>query len=110
MHELFWAGDEDELQSPQADVGDGEDVVVAHVGASGLSCVALKVFAFIPPNLLSRHHEHHNPKDKDHGEPHASEYSGVLVDPTDEGFQCRPVHNRAVLVEPGKGGLSLKMF
>ena len=36
-HHERGAGDEDELQGPQADVGDGEDAVVADVGAAGLA-------------------------------------------------------------------------
>ena len=30
------AGDEDQLQGPQTDVGDGEDAVIAHVGTARL--------------------------------------------------------------------------
>ena len=35
-HHEGGAGDEDELQSPQPDVGDGEDAVIAHVGTARL--------------------------------------------------------------------------
>ncbi|KAG9268949.1 hypothetical protein AMEX_G17983, partial [Astyanax mexicanus] len=75
---------EDELQGPQADVGDGEDAVVADIGAAGLSGVAHKVFVLVAPNALRRHHEHQHPEDEHHGQPDASEHSGVLVDPTQE--------------------------
>jgi len=86
-------GDEDELQGPQADVGDGEDVVVAHVDAARLDRVTHKVLVLVAPHPLRRHHEHHHPEDEDYREPHAAEPGGVLVDPTDEGLQSRPVHD-----------------
>lgn len=81
-----WAGDEDELQGPQANVGDGEDAVVAHVVAAWLSRVADEVLALITPHPLGRHHEHHHPEDKDHGQPDPSKDSGVFVDTTEEGL------------------------
>ncbi|KAJ0054855.1 hypothetical protein NL108_006314, partial [Boleophthalmus pectinirostris] len=86
------AGDEDELQSPQADVGDGEDVVIAHVVTPRLCSITHKVFALIPPYPLSRYHKHHHSEDENHRQPHSPKDCGVLVDPTDEGLQCRPVH------------------
>uniref|UniRef100_A0A667X084 Uncharacterized protein n=1 Tax=Myripristis murdjan TaxID=586833 RepID=A0A667X084_9TELE len=91
-HHQRRAGDEDELQGPQADVGDGEDVVVADVVAAGLGRVAHKVLALVPPHPLGRNHEHHHPENEDHGEPDAAEYGGVFVDPAEQGLQCRPVH------------------
>uniref|UniRef100_A0A8C5ET25 Uncharacterized protein n=1 Tax=Gouania willdenowi TaxID=441366 RepID=A0A8C5ET25_GOUWI len=66
--------DEDELKCPQADVGNWEDLVIAHIGATRLGGVADKVFAFVAPHPLGRHHEHHHAKDEDHGEPDSSEY------------------------------------
>ncbi len=86
-HHQRRTGDEDELQGPQADVGDGEDVVVAHVIAARLCRVAHKVLAVIAPHSLGRHHEHHHPEDEDHGEPDSAEHGGVLVDPTEECLQ-----------------------
>lgn len=83
-HHQRRAGDEDELQCPQADVGDGEDVVVAHVVAARLERVADKVLALIAPHSLGRHHEHHYAEDEDHRQPDAAEHGGVLVDPTEE--------------------------
>uniref|UniRef100_A0A3P8TSU2 Uncharacterized protein n=1 Tax=Amphiprion percula TaxID=161767 RepID=A0A3P8TSU2_AMPPE len=87
------AGDEDELQGPQADVGDGEDAVVAHVVAARLGSVADKVFALITPHSLGRHHEHHHPEDEHHREPDPTEDGGVFVDPAEERLKCRPVHD-----------------
>lgn len=57
-HHQRRTGDEDELQGPQADVGDGEDVVVAHVSAAWLGRVADKVLDFVAPHWLGRDHEH----------------------------------------------------
>uniref|UniRef100_A0A3Q3VZL1 Uncharacterized protein n=1 Tax=Mola mola TaxID=94237 RepID=A0A3Q3VZL1_MOLML len=92
MHSERWTGDEDELQGPQADVGDGEDEVVAHIFAAWLGCVAVEVLAVVAPHSLGCHHKHHYPEDEDHGQPDAAKHSGVLVDSTEERLQCRPVH------------------
>ena len=91
-HHQRRASDKDKLQGPQADVGNGEDGVIAHVGAARLGRVAHKVLVLVAPHSLGRYHEHHHPEDKDHGEPDAAEHSGVFVDPADERLQSRPVH------------------
>ncbi|CAG5890162.1 unnamed protein product [Menidia menidia] len=106
-HHQRGAGDEDELQGPQADVGDGEDVVVAHVGAAWLLGVADKVFVLISPHPLSRHHKHHHPEDENHGEPHSAENGGVLVDPTEECLQSTPVHDGCLKREDVSEGARL---
>uniref|UniRef100_A0A3B5AEY3 Uncharacterized protein n=1 Tax=Stegastes partitus TaxID=144197 RepID=A0A3B5AEY3_9TELE len=86
------ASDEDELQGPQADVGDGEEVVVADIGAAGLLCVAVKVLLLVTPNSLRCHHVHHHPEHKHHGQPYPPERCGVFVHPTEEGLEGLPVH------------------
>lgn len=103
-HHQRRAGDEDELQGPQTDVRDGEDVVVAHVDAARLGRVADKVLALIAPHSLGRHHENHHPEDEDHGEPDTAEHSGVLVNPAEECLQCRPIHDCWRRGRGGDGG------
>ncbi len=92
-HQERWAGDEDELQCPQPDMGDGEKVIIADVVAPRLGCVAFEVFLFVAPHLLSRHHKHHDPKEEDDGEPHSAEGCGVLVHPAEEALEESPVHD-----------------
>lgn len=98
------ARDEDELQGPQTDVGDGEDVVKAHVVAARLECVADKVFGVFSPHALSCHHEHHHPEDKNHGEPDLSERGGILVDSAEEPLQSSPVHDCCLGGRGAEGG------
>lgn len=102
-------GDEDELQRPQADVGDGEDVVIAHVAAARLGRVADKVFVVVPPHSLGCHHKHHYPEDENHGQPDTAKHSGVLVNPTEECLQCRPVHRCCLRVGGGDGGSGMRL-
>uniref|UniRef100_A0A8C3P9N7 Uncharacterized protein n=1 Tax=Chrysemys picta bellii TaxID=8478 RepID=A0A8C3P9N7_CHRPI len=91
-HQQGGAGDEDELQGPEADVGDGEVVVVADVGAARLLGVAVKVLLLVPPHALRRHHVDQHPEDEDHGEPDAPEGRGVFVHPAQQALQRLPVH------------------
>lgn len=91
-HHKRWAGDEDELQGPQADVGDGEEVVVADVGAAGLLGVAVKVLLLVAPHSLRRHHVHHDPEHEHHRQPYPPERRRVFVHPTEEGLEGLPVH------------------
>lgn len=91
-HHERGARDEDELQGPQADVGDGEEVVVADVGAARLLGVAVEVLLLVAPNPLGRHHVHHHPEHEHHRQPHAPERRGVLVHSAQEGLEGLPVH------------------
>lgn len=86
------AGDEDQLEGPQANVGDGKEVVVADVGATWLEGVALEVALIVAPDPLGRHHEHQHPEDEDHREPNAPEGGGVLVDTAEKTLEKLPIH------------------
>uniref|UniRef100_A0A8C8RAI0 Uncharacterized protein n=1 Tax=Pelusios castaneus TaxID=367368 RepID=A0A8C8RAI0_9SAUR len=103
-HQQGGAGDEDELQGPEADVGNWEEVVKADIGASGLACVAVKVFVIIAPHPLGCHHIDQHPEDEDQGEPDAPEGCGVLVHPAQEPFKYRPVHGPRFLLSALGGG------
>ncbi|PWA15420.1 hypothetical protein CCH79_00008403 [Gambusia affinis] len=83
-----WAGDEDELQGPQADVGDGEDMVIADVGAAWLLSVAVEVFGFVAPHPLNCYHKHQDPEDEHHRKPDAAKRRGSdEVDAVDPEFK-----------------------
>uniref|UniRef100_A0A3Q2DLX8 Uncharacterized protein n=1 Tax=Cyprinodon variegatus TaxID=28743 RepID=A0A3Q2DLX8_CYPVA len=60
-----WACDKNELQ-----------VVVTNIDTAWLGSVADKVFVFVPPDTLSRHHKHHDPEDEHHREPDPAKGSG----------------------------------
>lgn len=81
-------------------MGNGEIAVVANVGATRLPCVADEILALVTPHPLGGHHEDHDAEDEHHGEPDAAKGSGVLVDPTDEALQCRPVHAGLMSAHP----------
>lgn len=85
-------GDEDELQSPQSDVGNGEEEVVADVRAARLLGVAVKVLLLIAPNSLGCYNINHHSEHKNHRKPYPAECGGVFVHPTEKGLKSLPVH------------------
>uniref|UniRef100_A0A8C8AQ95 Uncharacterized protein n=1 Tax=Otus sunia TaxID=257818 RepID=A0A8C8AQ95_9STRI len=91
-HSEGWRGDKDELQGPQTDVGDGEEVVIADAVAAGLLRVAGEGGFLVPPDALSCHHQHHYPEDEDDGEPDAPDGGGVAVHPAQHCVEAGPVH------------------
>lgn len=91
-HEEGRAGDEDQLQGPEARVGDGVVVVVAHVVTAGLPGVAVEVLLLVAPDLLAGHQEDQEPENEDDGEPDAAERCGVFVHPAEEALEEGPVH------------------
>lgn len=96
-HQERGAGDKNELQSPQADMGNREEMVKADIVAARLCCVACKVLLLISPHLLGCHNKDHHPKEKDDGQPHTPESCGILVDSTEKALEECPVHDEVDL-------------
>lgn len=65
-HHEWRASDENKLEGPKANVGDGEEVIITDVGATRLTGVAVEVPLLVAPDSLSSHHEDQHPENKDH--------------------------------------------
>lgn len=91
-HQQSRGGHQDELQRPQADVGDGEEVVIADAVAAGLLSVAGEARLLVPPNALGSDHQHQDAENKEDREPDATDASGVSVYTADDSIKRCPVH------------------
>uniref|UniRef100_A0A3Q3FK30 Uncharacterized protein n=1 Tax=Labrus bergylta TaxID=56723 RepID=A0A3Q3FK30_9LABR len=65
-HQKCWRGDEEKLKTPEADVGDWEELVVADVFTARLRD---RLRLLVPPHALSSNNQHHDAEDEEHGEP-----------------------------------------
>uniref|UniRef100_A0A8C6YDC5 Uncharacterized protein n=1 Tax=Naja naja TaxID=35670 RepID=A0A8C6YDC5_NAJNA len=70
------AGDKNQLQGPETDMGDGEKMIIANIGATRLPVVAVKILLLISPHPLSSYHINKDTKNKDHREPDAAKIHG----------------------------------
>lgn len=84
-------GHEDDLQDPEADVRDGEDLVVADVLATGLLGVADKIRLLISPDTFGTCSQNHDPEQEEDAHPDLPNHSGVGLDFFQQCGQKTPV-------------------
>lgn len=73
------SGDQDELECPESNVGDGEEVVVADTVATRLLRVAGEARLLVAPHALGCNHEDQDAENEEHGEPDSTDAGGVAV-------------------------------
>ncbi|KAJ0061809.1 hypothetical protein NL108_012468, partial [Boleophthalmus pectinirostris] len=76
----------------QADMRDGEKVVIADAITPGLLSVTGKPRLLITPHCLRGNHKHQNTKYKQDREPDSPDASGVSVHPANHSVEGSPVH------------------
>lgn len=81
------SGDQDELERPETDVGDGEEVIVADTVASRLLGVAGKAGLLITPHALRCDHQNQDAENEQDREPNATDACGVSVHTTDDSIK-----------------------
>lgn len=73
-------GDEDDLQDPETDVGDGERPVVADVLATGLLSVADETGLLVAPDALSTRSQNQDSEQEEHTHPDLPDHRGMGLD------------------------------
>lgn len=91
-HEQGGSGDQDELEGPQADVRDGEEVVIADAVAAGLLGVAGEAGLLITPHTLCCNHQDQDAENEQDREPDAADACRVSVHTADYSIKWCPVH------------------
>lgn len=86
-YEQGGSGDQDELERPEADVGDGEEVVVADTVAARLLGVAGEARFLVAPHALCCNHQNQDTENEQDGEPDATDACGVSVHTADDSIK-----------------------
>ena len=86
-----WCGHEDDLKHPEADVRDGEGLVVADVLATRLLGVTGEVRLLVAPDLFSRGPQHQDPEDEEDSQPDLADDRRVLLSVLQQPPQKAPV-------------------
>ncbi|KAJ0061017.1 hypothetical protein NL108_004746, partial [Boleophthalmus pectinirostris] len=76
---------------PEAHVGDGEGLVVAHILTTGLLRVALEGRLFVPPGRLHSCPKHQDPEDEEYGQPDFAPCGGVGLHLVQQAPESTPV-------------------
>lgn len=84
-------GDEDDLQDPEAEVGDGEGAVIAGILAARLLRVTGEARQLITPDPLCGCPQHQDAEDEEDGEPDLPHHCGVLLGILQQPAQQAPV-------------------
>lgn len=85
-HHQSWRGNKDELQAPETDVRDGKEVVVTHVFAAGLLCVAGEVGLLISPDCLGSYYKDADTEDEEDRQPDLSQAGGMFINASQLGI------------------------
>uniref|UniRef100_A0A3B3BZH5 Uncharacterized protein n=1 Tax=Oryzias melastigma TaxID=30732 RepID=A0A3B3BZH5_ORYME len=92
----------DDLQDPEADVGDGEGFVIADVFATRLLGVALKSRLLVAPGRLHSGTQNQDPKDEEHGQPDLPTRSRIGLDLVQQATQSTPITHRWGVLAGGR--------
>uniref|UniRef100_A0A3B5KRH9 Uncharacterized protein n=1 Tax=Takifugu rubripes TaxID=31033 RepID=A0A3B5KRH9_TAKRU len=93
-HQQGRGGDQDELECPEADVGDREEVIVADAVAARLLGVAGEARLLVSPHALRSNHQDQDAENKEHRKPDAADARGVSVHTADDGAEEDAINKR----------------
>lgn len=71
------SGHKNDLHGPEADMRNGERLIIAHVGTTWLFGIAHHFTLLVPPHLLRPSSNDHDPEDEEHGHPYLPNDSGM---------------------------------
>uniref|UniRef100_A0A4W3J227 Uncharacterized protein n=1 Tax=Callorhinchus milii TaxID=7868 RepID=A0A4W3J227_CALMI len=73
-------GNQDDLEDPEPEVGDGRKGVVADVVATGLEGVALELGLLVAVHRVPHQRDQQDAENQQHGQPHLPDRRGMVLD------------------------------